>query len=251
MSKNKCLLLAALLFNASVYADVRDEIVKSFDVNEQAEFRLENINGDVEINGWDKNEIKVQAIITAEDQDDRDRISVDIDHNARGVRVETRYKKHSGWKNSHNSGSVDYVIYLPKPSRLAAIELVNGSLVVTDVQGEMKLDLVNGAINASGLMNSSEISSVNGSIDVSYQGVSAQLRDIQIETVNGRIALTLPGSIDADIDVETMHGSIRNDFGLSARKGKFVGRDLTGTIGSGDVNISIESVNGGVRLLKN
>ncbi|GLX77055.1 hypothetical protein tinsulaeT_03950 [Thalassotalea insulae] len=249
MYKKKILFLSVLLFNASAFADVRDEIVKTFEVSEQAEFRLENINGDVEVNGWDKNEIKVQAILIADDQDDLARITVDIDESSRGVSVETRYKKSSQWRD-HNSGSVDYVIYLPKAAKLADIELVNGSLTVEDVQGEAKFKLVNGSIAAQGLMNDSEISSVNGSIDVSYSAASPQLNDIRIDTVNGQVELNLPENIGADVDIETMHGSIRNDFGLSVDKGKFVGRNLHGTIGSGDVNISIESVNGGVRLLK-
>ena len=43
----------------------------------------------------------------------------------------------------------------------------------------------------------------------------------------------------------------KNDFGLKAEKNMFVGRSLQGDIGSGDVSISIESVNGSVKILKN
>lgn len=239
-----------LLLSVSAYADVRDEIVKNYNVSERAEFRLENINGEVEIKGWDKNEIKVTAIITADNQEARDRITIEIDENGRGVSVETNYKKSSSWKNN-NSGSVDYLVMVPQQAKLAAIELVNGSLSIENVSGEMKIDLVNGSIVAKGLMNDSDINSVNGSIEVSYQGISKDLKDISIDTVNGRIELNVPAEINANVDIETMHGSIRNDFGLSADKNMFSGKNLHGTIGSGDIRISIESVNGGVRLLKN
>jgi len=240
----------AMIFSLGIQAKVVDEVVKSFDVSERAEFRLENVNGEVEITAWDKNEIKVTATITAKKQKDRDRISIEMDENSRGVKVETHYKKSSGWGNNH-SGKVDYQVMVPTHARLSSIDLVNGSITITDVKGKIKVDLVNGSISATGLASDSEINSVNGSIKVSYQSTSSDLDEISLDTVNGSIKLSLPEKISADVDIETMHGSIRNDFGLSADRNMFSGKNLNGTIGSGDVRISIESVNGGVKLLKN
>jgi len=251
MYKSKIVALCAIVMSMSVHANIEEEIVKSFSVDEKAELRLENINGDVEIKGWDKNEIRVTAIITAKDQEARDRITLEMNGNGRGVRIETEYKKNSsGWGNNH-AGSVDYMVMVPSHAKLPSIDLVNGSMSVEGVKGEMKIDLVNGSITATGLSSNSEINSVNGKIIASYSSIGDDLNDISIDTVNGRIQLSLPDNISADVDIETMHGSIRNDFGLSANKNMFSGKNLQGTIGSGDVRISIETINGGVRLLKN
>ena len=47
---------------------------------------------------------------------------------------------------------------------------------------------------------------------------------------------------------ETVNGSIdADDFGLEPEKG-FVGRDLDGTIGDGDARISLDTVNGSIRI---
>ena len=142
-------------------------------------------------------------------------------------------------------------IVFPSIARLSSIDLVNGSLSITNVKGKIKVGLVNGSIEAKGLASDSEINSVNGSIKVRYSALSDDLDSISLDTVNGSIKLTLPANISADVDIETMHGSIHNDFGLSADRNMFSGKNLRGTIGSGDVRISIESVNGGVKLLKN
>lgn len=239
----------AIVTSLSAQADIKDEVAKSFDVTANAEFRLENVNGEVEITGWDKNEIKVVATISARNQNDRDRITIEMDKNGRGVSVETHYKKERSWGNNH-SGKVDYRVMVPNQASLSSIDLVNGSITINNVKGEMKVDLVNGSVVAIGLASDSEINSVNGSIKVSYQSVD-KLDEISLDTVNGSIKLTVPETISADVDIETMHGSIRNEFGLSADKNMFAGKNLHGTIGSGDVRISIESVNGGVKLLKN
>lgn len=244
------LALSTSVLTLTARAEVKDEIIKTFNVSERAEFRLDNVNGDVDIKGWDNNEIKVKAVVTAKNQDARDRITIEMNENDRGVSVETQYKKSSSWGNNH-SGSVEYTVMVPRNTRLSSIDLVNGSLTVENVKGEMNIDLVNGSIDAIGLASDSEINSVNGSIVVAYQTLSKDLKDISIDTVNGRIELRLPESINADVDIETMNGSIRNDFGLSVNKNMFSGKNLHGTIGSGDVRISIESVNGGVKLRKN
>ncbi|MEW6992342.1 DUF4097 domain-containing protein [Colwelliaceae bacterium 6441] len=242
--------ICSLVLSISVQAEVKDKITKTFSVDEHAEFRLNSVNGEVDIKAWDQNEIKVIAVITAKNQEARDRITVEIDKNGRGVSVETHYRKSSTWGNNHG-GSVDYSIMVPNATRLASIDLVNGSLKVDGVTGEMNIDLVNGSIWANGLSANSEISSVNGGIEVSYQSIANDLNDISIETVNGQIELVLPETINAEVDIETMHGSIRNDFGLSVDKNMFSGKSLHGTIGSGDVRVSIESVNGGIKLKKN
>ncbi|WDD97930.1 DUF4097 family beta strand repeat-containing protein [Thalassomonas actiniarum] len=240
----------AALMTWQVNADVVDEINKSFTVGDNSSFRLENVNGSVDIQSWQQKVIQVTAIIEADDQDDRDRISIDMSQNDRGVSVETRYEKTSTWGNNHNSGSVDYRIMVPQDVDLAKIELVNGSLTIENVMGEVNAELVNGSIKASGLSADADISSVNGSIKVNYQQVAKELEQIKIETVNGSIKLHLPENISAAVDAETMHGSIKNDFGLKVDKNLFAGRNMRGDIGSGDARISLDSVNGSIKVMK-
>jgi DUF4097 and DUF4098 domain-containing protein YvlB len=52
------------------------------------------------------------------------------------------------------------------------------------------------------------------------------------------------------VEAETVNGSISaDDFGLEAEKG-FVGRDLSGEIGGGDARISLDTVNGSIKISK-
>ena len=248
--RTACISTFILTFAMQVEAKVVDEVEKSFKVESNSSLRLDNVNGSVDIIAWKKNEIKVTAVITANDQDDRDRITIEMEQSSRGVDVKTRYSKQSGWGNSH-SGKVDYTVMVPFGARLPSIELVNGSLTIKNVEGEIDAELVNGAIVATGLAGDSEISSVNGSINVKYKDSVSQLNRINLETVNGSVKLYLPDEISASVNVETVHGSIKNDFGLKAEKNMFVGHTLHGDIGSGKVSISIDSVNGSVKILKN
>ena len=240
------LLTAAMLTSTLAFADVEREITKQFDVKENSDFRLDNVNGEVEIQAWDKSVIEVHAIISADNEKELERIEVEIKGSSNGVTVQTHHKKNS-W-GSGSSGSVEYRVKVPKSVNLEAIELVNGSLEVTGVEGEVDIEMVNGAVTVEGLKQDSSISSVNGSIDVVYASASSQLSKIELATVNGRIELTVPKSMGLDVDVETMHGGIRNDLGLEVEKSGFIGKELRGVVGNGEVNVEIETVNGGVKI---
>lgn len=238
----------AIGFTIPVFADV-DKVSRTFEVQASSHFNLSNINGSVSISAWDKNIIEVTAVIDTDNENDREKISIIMDENARGVNVETKYEKNSS-RGNHNSGSVSYHVMVPTDADLSQIELINGSLSINGVKGEVNVELVNGSMVANGLASNSEISSVNGSIKVHYTSADDALSRIELETVNGSIKLYLPESISASVDAQTMHGSIKNDFGLKADKQMFIGKKLHGDIGSGDVKITIESVNGSVKLFK-
>lgn len=243
-----CTLSGAFTFSA--FADVTDTIEQSFDVSTNSQFSLNNINGEVEISSWAEQIIKVEAIIRAENQNEFDRVEVKMQQNGQKVSVETDYEESRKW--GHNqSAQVTYKVWLPSDTNLSEIELVNGSLTIENVAGEVNAQVVNGSIKATGLTNNSEINSVNGSIKVYYQSVSADLKDINIETVNGSIKLYLPSDINANLELETMHGSIKTEFGISSEESTFTGHSLRGDIGSGDIDIKMESVNGSIKVMKN
>jgi len=46
-----------------------------------------------------------------------------------------------------------------------------------------------------------------------------------------------------------MHGSIKTDFGLQTENNMFSGHSLSGNIGSGESAISINTVNGSIKVM--
>ncbi len=245
------LIVCALIgtYSLPVYADIVDTVEQSFSVDDNSQFSLENINGEVVISSWQEASIKIEATIEANNQEQRDRVEVKMKQNGQHVKVETHYQEKSTWGNNQTA-QVEYKVWLPSDTKLADIELVNGSLTINNVSGEINAQVVNGSITASGLTSDSELSSVNGSIKAYYQSFSQDAKDIELETVNGSIKLYLPSDVNAKLNLETMHGSIKTDFGLSSEENTFTGHSLRGDIGSGDVDISMESVNGSIKVLK-
>ena len=231
-----------------VRAEVTDTVEQIFQVEDNSQFSLENINGAVTISSWSESSIKVTATIRADNQEQRDRVEINMRQRGDHVDVSSEYKHESNRGNI--SAEVEYEVYLPSNTHLADIELVNGSLEINKVSGEVNAEVVNGSIMATGLTMDSELSAVNGSIKAYYQSFSQDVKDIEIETVNGSIKLYLPDDANANLDLETMHGSIKTDFGLSSQENVFTGHHLRGDIGSGAVKVTMESVNGSIKVLK-
>jgi DUF4097 and DUF4098 domain-containing protein YvlB len=99
---------------------------------------------------------------------------------------------------------------------------------------------------ATDLTGEADLATVNGSIDATYNSLK-DVREIKLKSVNGTVNLTLPPSPNADVDASAVNGTITTDFPLTV-KGHFVGKSMSGTLGSGGVHIELNNVNGSIHL---
>jgi len=240
---------SSILLSLQVAAQINEKTEKSFTVNNESHFSLNNINGAVAITSWQENTIKVIASISAKNQESFDDVSIHMDKRGNKVSVKTHYKE-KNYRQNNQIAKVDYKIWLPADASLSDIELVNGDLTIENISGEVEAEVVNGSINAMELSGNSEISVVNGNVNVGYKAQVEDVDNIEIETVNGRIELFIPQDINANVSADTMHGRIKTAFGLKATKSTFSGYNLRGEVGSGGTNINLDSVNGSIKLLK-
>ena len=245
--------LAALLsLSMTAAADVEVTEEMTFDVNPGARVSLENINGDITITGGSGDQVKVTAHKKAGKQEYLDELKVVTDADADYVRIETRHpKSESNWFNwgGDGGGSVSYELTVPAGVSLDAIETVNGDVRIRAVSGTVKAGTVNGGLEVENLSADVSLETVNGTITADFDALGADQR-VDAEAVNGRIELLLPADASARVNAETVNGSIdADDFGLEPEKG-FVGRDLAGEIGGGDARISLDTVNGSIKIRK-
>lgn len=250
MKKSYLACIAAAGFSMAAVADVTTTEEYSFEVDPGARVSLENINGSIRISGYDGDVVKVTAHKRANNQEYLDDLKVVIDADRNYVRIETRHPDSKGswfsWGNG-GGGGVSYELDVPTGAELDAIETVNGDVGIDDVAGTVKASTVNGALTVSGLSADVSLETVNGSVEARFERLGAGQR-VNAEAVNGAITLMLPEDASARIEAETVNGGIdADDFGLKAEKG-FVGRDLEGEIGAGEARISLDTVNGSIRI---
>lgn len=145
-----------------------------------------------------------------------------------------------------NDVDVHFTVKVPPGVRFVA-RTVNGSVDADGIGGDVDAHTVNGGIrvSAKGLARAE---TVNGSIRA-ILGRGDGTEALDFKTVNGSIAVDLPGNANADVRAATVNGDIESDFPLTV-KGRLTSRRLSGTLGAGGRALNMETVNGSIRLKK-
>lgn len=235
--------ILAVLAATPLHADVTQDFHRTVPLTASGRISLENINGSVEITGWNRNEVQIDAVKTARDQQKLDEARIEVNAGSDSVEIKTHY---ADSHTNNNAASVHYILHVPQNAKLERINLVNGSLDVEKVSGEIEANLVNGKLRASNLEGAANLATVNGSLEATYTSLN-NVREIKLKSVNGSINLTLPPSPNAEVSASVVNGSISTDFPLEV-KGHFVGKSVSGKLGSGGVRVELSNVNGGIHI---
>lgn len=231
------------LLTLPALADVSQEFHRTVPLSANGSVSLDNINGDVEITGWSKNEVQIDAVKSARDQQRLSEAQIEVNATSNSVEIKTHYPE---GRTNNNPASVHYILHVPRNARIDDVNLVNGSLQVQELSADVNAKLVNGKVRASDLSGEANLETVNGAIDANYTALN-NVRQITLKSVNGAINLTLPPSPNASVDASVVNGGISTDFPLTV-KGHFVGKSMSGTLGSGGTQIELNNVNGSIHI---
>ena len=231
--------------------ELTEEFHQSYPLTATGRVRISNINGNVHISAWDRNEVKVDAVKRAYRPERLSEATIDVTNTPDSVVIKTKYAERNlnfdSRTRENNPASIEYTLTVPRGARIDGVELVNGSLDIEGLQGEVRASLVNGRVKANDLSGEVKLSTVNGAIEVNAAGV-AESRGVNLSSVNGSVVLSVPSGASAQVTASTVHGQISNDFGLTVEEGQYVGRSLTGQIGSGGPRIRLNNVNGSIAI---
>ena len=223
-----------------------EEFHQTYALNPDGRVELDNINGAVHISTWDRNEVKVDAVKYADSKDRLDDARIEVDSNQENLSIRTKYHDHDHWGLNNNPAGVEYTLSVPRSVRLDEIKLINGSLDVTGVTGEVHASCINGRLEAHNLSGRAELSTINGRLEARFDQLSGS--SLELKSVNGSVALTIPSDSNAEIEASTVSGSIENDLGLHVNHHRFVGHDLRGELGNGGPHVKLENVNGRIDI---
>ena len=243
--------VVALLAAGSLCASVTEEETFSYKLNDGGRFSISNVNGSIVVTGGSGDSVEIVATKKADNQEDLDKIEIEISHSADEIVVETELGESGRWySRGSNSGSVKYEVIVPVGTQLDTVDTVNGNVNISGVSGEVVAESVNGDLDISDLAGDVGLSTVNGSINAEFSRLEGEQR-VKAETVNGRVTIKLPANADVEVSADTLNGGISaGDFSLEVEKG-FVGSDLNGKIGNGSARLNIDTVNGGIKIRKN
>lgn len=244
-----CALFAlALQAHASDHrGSLTEEFHQTYPITANGRVELDNINGDVHISTWDRNEVKVDAIKSADWKEQLEQVRIEVDSGKDYLSIRTKYREHDDWGDRHrNSATVEYTLTVPRTIQLDEIKLINGSLDVNGVSGEVRASCINGRLEARDLAGRAKLATINGRLDARFAQLAG--KSVELNSVNGSVDLTIPSDSNAEVEASTVSGGIHNDFGLHVNNHRFVGHDLRGELGNGGTDIHVSNVNGRIEI---
>ena len=246
-------LLALVVLPAVAGAGVREKMEKSYPFSETGIVRVQNVNGSIAIEGWDRQEVHLEAVRKASSRSGIDRIQIDIDYEPAELTIETRYDR--GWTANGfffwewfaPKGEVSYTLRVPRGAEIRQVRTVNGDVRIRDVRGEIRTNNVNGSTDLDGVGGVVSCNTVNGGVTVALAS-DASVDNVSLRSCNGRLRLAVPEETDARITAKTVNGGIRTDFEVMRSDRGWFNRSLQARLGDGTGMVHMRTVNGGIRI---
>lgn len=283
-------LAAALLL--PTLATAQTEVHRTIALDADGSVEITNIAGSVAVTGWDRQEVEITGTLgrnveelSVEGSGRRVEIEVELPRRSRSdsdahleikvprgasVEIETVSADITGLDldGRFDAESVSGSIELEGRVRQAEVETVSGRIKLRAATEQLSAESVSGNIELTGLTGSVEADTVSGSLIIRQ---ASAIRNLELETVSGRIdflgdfakgakvdisshsgsvLLELPSATSARFKIETFSGGIDNEFGPQAERidRYSSGKKLEFSAGSGDAEVSIETFSGQVEL---
>ncbi|MGB9464920.1 MAG: DUF4097 family beta strand repeat-containing protein [Candidatus Acidiferrum sp.] len=243
-------LRSAVLFNlvltlasaAPSFANSKD-FNQSYPLQPGGSFELQNVNGPVQVEGWDRNVIEIHAVkIAKEKESDLDRVSIEVNAKPNDVSVITRYPQNEGVEVA-----VEYTVHVPRGARVEHIGTVNGTLKIAGVESVEDLHTVNGNIEVYEGGGSVHAHTTNGNVHIEVSHVLDE-KGLAAETTNGSVLLALPHDTHANLEARSLNGAFYSELPLSLES-TLRPREMRGKLGSGGATIRLNTVNGGIQIV--
>lgn len=255
------MILALFVFASTASAEKfsRTE-TKFFTISPTGKVTVENVNGSIKVEAWDKNQVSLEVTKTVRASDSEEAeeyfadLRVDITSGDDFLYVKTHYPHEFGrgfWSwlfhGGSRYGSVEYVLKVPSTVRLD-VGSTNGSIRVREVTGSVAAHSTNGRIDLEDVGGDVHGTTTNGSITARMSD-KAEFHEMELGTTNGGITVYCPEGIDADVYAHTTNGGIHTDFPITI-EGHFNGRRLEGKINNGGNVMNLHTTNGGISIYK-
>jgi len=254
------ILVQVMWINSASGARAQRHFEKVYSFTAGGYISVNNVNGEVIVESWNRNEVKVEAEIEVRASSKRkaekylEEVEIVIDESKNRIEIAAEYpwqdKGFDGilswlFGGGHPELKVSYHLFTPKEVNLF-VKTVNGRIQIHAVQGDIETHTTNGRIEVKNVAGTLNCKTVNGSILAELSEVG-KFEEMAFKTVNGSITLSLPKNINADFEAKTVNGHIETDFPITLR-GRIDRHRIRGCINEGGGSIYLSTVNGSIHV---
>jgi Putative adhesin len=258
--------LALIAARASAQDDQR-LVVPLSDPSRPAVLEVALFSGDIEVEGYDGNEIIIVADAPMRDADGQEEPRPDglrrIQTSSVGLTVEEGDNRVS-LRMDFSPKNVDLEVRVPRRTSVHASLVNGGDIEITGVTGEHELSNVNGDVVATDISGSAVLNATNGDVRATLTAVDGT-KSMSFTSFNGDVDVALPANLSADLLVKSQQGDVFTDFDVNVQQdpgvvernadagGRYrvrMHRETRYAIGSGGPDIQLRTFNGDVMIRK-
>lgn len=224
------------------HCEVRESTMPAGPLNVDA-----GTNGGIVIEGWDRNEIRVRAVVqgSARSESRARDIAGQVQVQSGGGRVYStgpELERREWW-------SVSYRINVPRKNDLD-LRASNGGITIAGVTGNMRFDTTNGGVRLQDIGGRVNGGTRNGGLNVMLSGNKWDGDGLDVETSNGGVTVQIPDGYNAEFETRTVNGSLRIDFPITVQGELTSRRGISTTLGAGGPLVRARTTNGGVKVVR-
>ena len=210
-------------------------------------------NGGVSVKGWTRNDVLVRARIEAwADSDSAASLLFSQVHSdATAGRIAASGPDPSGDSSNRSNWSVSYEIFAPQSHNLTVMAK-NGGISISDISGRMDLDTKNGAVSLKRVVGDITGKTKNGPVQLEAAGTNWQGRQLDLETKNGPIKISVPANFQGHGQADTVNGPVRSDLGgvVADSGSRRPPHKLDLNLGAGGATLKASTKNGPISLAR-
>jgi len=209
---------------------------------------VENVNGQIEAQAWEKPYLKVRAVKSSSTgAQTLKQTEIRVRKLGDEIKIETispRRRRLFGFLDlGSRNVRVDYELHIPAAAA-TRLETCNGKVEAAGFAGDFSTDAVNGSIELRDFDGPVKATTVNGSVHVGFKG---RFKKSHLETVNGSVEVLFDKASSVRYDLETVNGRIEADFDMTV-EGKYGPKEAKGSYNGGAETLHCETVNGSIRV---
>lgn len=216
-------------------------IKRSFPLSQQGSVRLETVRGDIDISTHSGNEVKIEAIVSADNSAELEKMKLIFEAEADSVFISTTPDSITAKAN------IEYFLKVPGKLKSLHLSTLGGEIKSRGTYEDIDFKTANGEIDFRGEFSGCQLASANGDIDVYIKDILSG--DISVKSTNGSIKVTVKPDSSFSVEGSTVTGSIRSEFSTRVTS-EPVGPKITGTVNDGTHKLQLRTVNGNIQLLR-
>ena len=223
------------------------------------------LNGSITVNGYDGNEVVVEARVRDGDAPAREGGMKRVPMTATGLSVEEENNQVVVSANSIQR-TIDLTIQVPRKTSVHLSTVNNGDIAASGIDGEMDINDVNGRVTLKNVSGNAVAHALNGKVLVTFDRINAQ-KPMAFSSMNGDIDVTFPADLKANVSLSSERGDVFSDFDIQVESrapaqtpvqgqregGKYkvsVDKAVRGKINGGGQEIQFKNFNGGIYIRK-